>query len=427
MRSNPRFSIVIPTRERADTLRFALKSCLDQEFDDYEIVVCDNCSSPATRDVVDSLASPRIVYHRSPTPLCMRDNWNLAYGLTSGQYVGYIGDDDGLMPYALAQLDALIRREGAKAITWDCALYSWPNIARSDLANYIALSVTRTRKAFEGRQAIRDVITGCMPATLLPNIYHGLVAREVLERIRARTGHVFASYAPDTYTSFAVAYLVDRYLSLAAPMTVSGFSASSNNIASNFLRSKHPNTQRYKNECTASGLELHPWVPDLPAGWVAIADSFLVAKADLFPDDSSLALDRKFLAEIFLEKLPIDDLDELPDVLAAIRGSLSDDADLVAWFDARARQIEPKVYPRDTFRAQEEGLHGRYLHLDTSKYGVEEVASAVSLASRILRYGTKPIVWDAQEPSEGGLQRFLNRARFAIRLSRLRRGGPAAR
>jgi glycosyltransferase involved in cell wall biosynthesis len=56
----PRFSIVIPTRQRAHTLYFTLRSCLMQSFDDYEIVVCDNCSSPATREVVESFASPSV-------------------------------------------------------------------------------------------------------------------------------------------------------------------------------------------------------------------------------------------------------------------------------------------------------------------------------------------------------------------------------
>ena len=59
--TTPRFSVVIPTRERATTLRYCLRTCLEQDFDDYEIVVCDNCSSPATREVVEEAASPRIV------------------------------------------------------------------------------------------------------------------------------------------------------------------------------------------------------------------------------------------------------------------------------------------------------------------------------------------------------------------------------
>ena len=53
----PRFSIVIPTRDRADKLRLTLGTCLDQQFADYEVVVCDNSSSTATREVVDAMRS----------------------------------------------------------------------------------------------------------------------------------------------------------------------------------------------------------------------------------------------------------------------------------------------------------------------------------------------------------------------------------
>ena len=62
--SGPRFSVVIPTRERADTLRFALQTCLVQNYKDYEIVVCDNCSSSATKEVVELI---RIPAHRIPS------------------------------------------------------------------------------------------------------------------------------------------------------------------------------------------------------------------------------------------------------------------------------------------------------------------------------------------------------------------------
>ena len=41
-----KFSVVIPTRERAETLQHCLRTCLVQNFDDYEVVVSDNGSSP---------------------------------------------------------------------------------------------------------------------------------------------------------------------------------------------------------------------------------------------------------------------------------------------------------------------------------------------------------------------------------------------
>ncbi len=58
----PRISIVIPTRDRPGTLGFALRTCLDQDFEDFEVVVSDNCSPPATREVVESFADRRIKY-----------------------------------------------------------------------------------------------------------------------------------------------------------------------------------------------------------------------------------------------------------------------------------------------------------------------------------------------------------------------------
>lgn len=412
--SGPRFSVVIPTRERADTLRFALQTCLVQDYKDYEIVVCDNCSSAATKEVVNSFASPRIVYHRSPTPLSMGDNWNLAYRLTRGQYITYIGDDDGLMPYAFSQLDALIRRNdhGLQAVHWNYAFYSWPNVARRDLANYLQLSLTRKQQWFEGRQTIRDVMAGRLPATFLPNVYHSLVARETLEKIYARTGRVFSSFHCDTYSSFAVAYLIDRYLSVSVPMSVSGFSGSSNNIAFGFMRGKHPNTRRHREENAAAGLKMHPWVPDLPIGWAVIANSFLAAKCDLFPDDSSLTLDRKFLVEQLFEKMPIDDIAEWPHAVAEIRRSLSDDAELMSWFDERVSNVEPKSNPPETYRVPLDGLH-----LDTSKYRVEDVASAVHLAAKILGHTAKPIDWRVQGARKRRLERFLTDARLTIILA----------
>jgi hypothetical protein len=414
----PEFSVVIPTRERADTLQFALRSCLDQDYEDYEIIVCDNCSSSATAEVVNAFNSPHIVYHRSPTPLCMRDNWNLAYSLTRGKYITYIGDDDGLMPFAFSQLSNLIRRNKVDAIRWNYAFYSWPDIARTDLANYLQLSMTKSHEWFEGRSMIRDVLAGKAWATLLPNVYHSLVAREILEQVRNRTGHVFESFHCDTYSSFAVAYLVDKYLSVDVPMTVSGFSGASSNIAFGFLRGKHPNSRRLRSENAASGLEMHPWVPDLPTGLAVIADSFLNAKRDLFPDDDSLVLDRKALCESLLQRMPIDDVSEWPEAIAEIRRSVSDDETLLAWFDARVQQIEPNGAPPESYRAPIEGLSSGYLHLDTSKYGVDDVAAAVALATKILGHGRKPIDWSSGDRRESGrLQRRLEAWRLAIILA----------
>src|SRR5262245_33198696 len=108
-----RFSVGIPTRERAETLQYDHGPCLDQEFDNYEIIVSDNCSSPATKAVVDAAASRKVRYVRTPEPVAMSNNWEFGVSHARGEYVVLIGDDDGLLPHALRELDRLARDHGS--------------------------------------------------------------------------------------------------------------------------------------------------------------------------------------------------------------------------------------------------------------------------------------------------------------------------
>ena len=100
-----RFSIVIPTRERADTLFHTLKTCIAQDYDDCEIIVSDNHSADHTRDVVTGFNDARVKYTNPGRRLGMGDNFEHAFEQISRNTVAIcIGDDDGLMPGALGKM-----------------------------------------------------------------------------------------------------------------------------------------------------------------------------------------------------------------------------------------------------------------------------------------------------------------------------------
>src|SRR5580698_6500214 len=90
--SDIKFSVVIPTRERPATLRHCLRTCLNQNFDDYEVIVSDNGSIAATREVVDEAASPKVRYVKTPEPLSLASSWEFAVSHAWGEYVLLIGD-----------------------------------------------------------------------------------------------------------------------------------------------------------------------------------------------------------------------------------------------------------------------------------------------------------------------------------------------
>src|SRR5262245_24726099 len=126
---SPRFTIVIPTRNRPETLAATIRTCLAQAYDDFEIVVSDNFCEPETRDVVEGFSSPRIKYRRTESLLAMSANWEFALGQASGEYVTFVGDDDGLLLHALSEASTLISELDVDVLRMRSAFYTWPTFS----------------------------------------------------------------------------------------------------------------------------------------------------------------------------------------------------------------------------------------------------------------------------------------------------------
>ena len=330
--SSPRFSVVIPTRARAATLRHALRTCVDQGFDDYEVIVSDNFSGPDTKAVVDELGSPRVRYVRTAEPAAMSASWEFAVGHARGEYVVLVGDDDGLLPHALEGLDRLARDTGARAIRWDAAYYTWPDVAMPGQGDYLRVPTGREVRERDGLEVVRAVAGFREFYTALPMLYNAAVHRDVLAALRARCGRVFPHPVPDVYSGFAVAACAGTFVSVAAPMGVSGQSGASNGIATLFNRGTNAIDAEFHALNARAGLRHETAVPDLPVyPHVPVADSFACAKRLLFPGDPA-AVDRRALARACVAGARVP-AREWPEARARVRVALADDPELVAWFD----------------------------------------------------------------------------------------------
>ena len=54
---NHKLNIIIPTKDRAETLIWAIKSCLQNNYSHFSIIVSDNASTDNTEEVVMSLSN----------------------------------------------------------------------------------------------------------------------------------------------------------------------------------------------------------------------------------------------------------------------------------------------------------------------------------------------------------------------------------
>jgi glycosyltransferase involved in cell wall biosynthesis len=94
----PRVSVFIPTFNRSRLLVTAVESVLDQDYDDFQVVVVDNASTDDTEHAIRSISDARLEYVRNESNIGLFRNWVRALDLNSSPYVGILPDDDAYLP-----------------------------------------------------------------------------------------------------------------------------------------------------------------------------------------------------------------------------------------------------------------------------------------------------------------------------------------
>ena len=94
-------SVIIPTYNRAEYLKLALKSVLEQTYKNIEIIVADDGSTDNTAEVVADFNDPQIKYFyqkNTGLPAAVR---NLGLREASGDYIAFLDSDDMWLPEKL--------------------------------------------------------------------------------------------------------------------------------------------------------------------------------------------------------------------------------------------------------------------------------------------------------------------------------------
>lgn len=96
----PRVSIGMPLFNGERYMRESIDSILTQTFEDLELIISDNASTDATREIVLDYAArdPRIRYYRNEHNMGAAYNYNRVIELAEGEYFKHAAYDDILSP-----------------------------------------------------------------------------------------------------------------------------------------------------------------------------------------------------------------------------------------------------------------------------------------------------------------------------------------
>jgi len=106
----PLVSICIPTFNRPELLREAIRSCMAQTVGDFEIVITDNSENDDSQRMVSDLGESRIRFHKNERNIGGAENFSKALSLARGRYVKWLMDDDLMKPEFLALTVAALEK-----------------------------------------------------------------------------------------------------------------------------------------------------------------------------------------------------------------------------------------------------------------------------------------------------------------------------
>jgi len=87
-------SVIIPTYNRAHLVGRAIRSVLNQTYQDFEIIVVDDCSTDNTEEIVKGFNDHRIRYMRHDRNRGGSAARNTGIKASQGKYIAFLDSDD---------------------------------------------------------------------------------------------------------------------------------------------------------------------------------------------------------------------------------------------------------------------------------------------------------------------------------------------
>lgn len=229
-----KFSILLPTRNRLDLLRYAVESVRLQDYQDWEIIISDNASTEDVAAFAASCEDERIRYFRTERLLPVTENWNAALERSSGDYLIMLGDDDGLMRGCLTAVRKMIDDwECPDAIYTQALQFAYPGVIPGQQKGFIQTAYNAFLRGAQQpfllpRETAQEMVQSALSFRLWYgfNMQHFIISRRLVKTL-GNKGPFFQSPYPDYYAANAILLAAQSVVANPRPLIMIGISPKS--------------------------------------------------------------------------------------------------------------------------------------------------------------------------------------------------------
>jgi len=100
-----KYSILVPVYNKVEYLKKYFKYIQNQTYENYEVIVVDDCSSDGSYDYLKGLNDPRVHVYRNENNVGLGENRNILLNHAHGEYVIFVDPDDYIELDLLSKID----------------------------------------------------------------------------------------------------------------------------------------------------------------------------------------------------------------------------------------------------------------------------------------------------------------------------------
>ena len=288
----PLLSIVVPTKNRYTYLFELIRLLKSFERSDFELVIQDNSTDNSEFFKAVKLEEyPFISYYYQEEPLSQSGNSDLSILHAKGEYICFIGDDDGVTRHIFEAVEWM-KENNFVILKSALSVYKWPSFKSPkhyDVGgSYHFNRFSYTYKIVNCKEMLEKLLkAGINTLGYMPKVYNGIVKKSTLDKIYSKCNTYFPGPSPDMANAVSLALEEENYVFVDFPIIIAGHSINLGAGAGRYKRGLGPLDeqpfidQKYKDE----------WSANIPRVWAA---------RTVWPESAVCAL-RTYRAEKYLE------------------------------------------------------------------------------------------------------------------------------